>query len=534
MERPPTSLTLPQGLTTDSKTEDYWGWVRQESKSNLYTLARGVVGFKDFVPHLHLKCCDFLQQFPWREGSPPESRKKLLKMSREFFKSSMGSVALPVFEIVHDPNITILLCSARRRNTRRWMTAIKSVIKKDLFQWVFPEVKPDYANWSKDEIMVQRDADAVPSGTPTITATSIDSGQASGHFRLVIDDDLIDEKTANSPTLIAEAVRRFQLHDALMDDWAESALVLIGTPWGLSDVIDYAEEKLVAKNHMMQMTVPCYDDAGESTFPERHPTWKLREIEETWSPFDFSCQWLVDPTDTRLTGFPADALAYYRTTGDFSLKCDCPQHKGHDHRLSEMVITAQVDPAFSDKEVNAETGIVVNALADCDCRFVLDVWSGHVLTERVFELIVEYVVKYVPFISGLGIEAVAGSRIYRGWLEYAQRHGLDLGNVQIVDLTPDTDVRKEVRMRGQALPMAEGLWHVKAGMTKFVQRIRKFPRIRPWDDIDAWAWCDRCWLEIGAQPAGIVKPTEPGGVDKNYIQQMLDEAAMIDRMSGYN
>lgn len=533
MSRPPEEVKQELSLRTDSQTEDYWAFARKEAKSSLYTFCRGVVGHKDMVPHFHLEACNFLQQFPWN-GGPPESRMKMLKIAREHLKSSMASVGMPPWLLVHDPDTTILMCSARRRNTRKWLKAGKEVIEKPFFQWLFPEVKPDRGNWSKDDCSVVRSADAILSGTPSITATSMDSGQASGHYKHIIDDDLIDEKSAKSPTLVWEARERFKLHDALMDDWVNSTLTLVGTPWGFADVLEYAEEFLVGPGRMMKMERSCYKEDGTPVWPERHPDFKLKQLEETWGPILFALQWLVSTKKPKGEGFPIEMLKYYRKQSDFSLKCDCPAHASHVHKLSEMVVICTVDPAFSDSEDNAETAIVVSALAPCDCRFVLDTWAGHVDTEETYELIIKTVLKYVPFIQGLGIEAVAGSRIYKGWLEHSRRRGLDLGNIQIVDLKPDTSIKKEVRIRGQALPMSEGLWHITAGMPKFLKQVGQFPRVRPIDLLDAWAWSDECWRQIGADPAAVHSDGIYTGPDLNNLQELLDQGAIMMPNSGYN
>ncbi len=490
----------------------------------MYVLGRGVIGFKDFTPTLHKICCDFLQVMPSR-GGPPESRAQLLKMPREHFKSSMASVTRPVYLLIDDPQATIVLDSAKRRNTRKWMTAIRRVFQEnDVFQWLFPELIPNFSKtrWDKDEIIIQRDESLVgdgiiPEGQASVTATSIESGQASGHFLHRIDDDLIDETTYKTPSEVDRAKERYVLHESTLNDVAKSTLCLVGTPWRTDDVVCTAEETEVAKGLMRALSFSCYDEQGEPIFPERFSKERLKALEVKYGPTLFASMYLCDPTKASVGGFNVDALRYYKLLSDYTLKCDC--HPDHVHRLSDAVVTMQMDPAYSDDDEAAETAIVTNCFFECDCRFVLDVWSDRVNPDVSFNKMIEIALKYTPFLSAIGIESVAGSKIYKYWLEFAQRHGVDLGAVRIELLPPDTRIKKTVRIKGQQIPVMNGLWHILPGMTKFVSQFRKFPQTRPIDIMDAWGWCDPLWEIIGLPPTAGIDVMR--GPDKNMLQQLI-------------
>jgi hypothetical protein len=124
---------------------------------------------------------------------------------------------------------------------------------------------------------------------------------------------------------------------------------------------------------------------------------------------------------------------------------------------------------------------------------VLDAFGDHLDPNQLIEKVFEVCVPYVPYLRKIGIEAVQFQLVYRFWINSLQRKGKTLPGVELVDLKPDKGIIKEVRIKGQQLPVANGLWHIRPGQAKFLGQITKFPRVRPIDILDAWAYCDEIW-----------------------------------------
>ena len=61
------------------------------------------------------------------------------------------------------------------------------------------------------------------------------------------------------------------------------------------------------------------------------------------------------------------------------------------------------------------------------------------------------------------------------------------------DLKPEGDIDKIRRIKFQQTFLANGQWHIQFGMDKFISQYTKFPRARPVDVLDAWAYCDYLW-----------------------------------------
>lgn len=527
----------------DDDQERVWASERQKCKDSLYYLNKAVIGHVDLTPELHLPFCNFQQLSP--QNSPfPQARLKAALMPRNHFKSTNASVGKPIYLIIQDPQETINLISAVEINTIGWLAAIQHVFQNNtMFRWLFPELIPSDDRWdeaSKTRFTVPRDDSLMPEPQPTIQATSIVSGQASKHVRRVILDDPVNEMTVDSPRLIDRAVDLYKLLESTLQDYESSSIDLTATPWGFGDVVEYAINHEVADGSMLLWQVGCYGKftmsshfdeyqewqlpnsnrvmntemlkykgkQGEPIFPQRYPKSELKRLEKKYGPFLFSCNYLVDPFDPSQSGFDPKALNYFTLTPEGKVKCDC--HK-ESYSLKDIDIIMLVDPAWSDKDDAAESAIVVAGQAPNGCRFVLHTWSDKVEPDGIWARIVEQCIQWSPFLKDVGIESVASQKLFKFWFEYLQsikehlpdKEAQRLPQVMFHDMKPDNDIDKIRRIKAQQLFVANGAWHIQYGMDAFLGQFTKFPRARPVDILDAWAYGDYIWnlprrdLELG-------------------------------------
>jgi hypothetical protein len=519
----------------DEEQEVIWSTLRQASKDSLYVLNKGVLGFNALTPDLHLPFCNFQQL---------DAPLKCAVMPRNHFKSTNASVGKPIWFIINDPQTTINLISAVEENTIGWMAAIQGVFQRnELFKWLFPEVIP--SNWndveaSKTRFTVPRDESLMPEPQPTLQATSIISGQASKHVNHAIVDDPINEQTVDKPTLVDRAVKLWKMLESTLQDWQSSTLDLTATPWGYGDVIETAIENEVADGSMLLWKIGAYGNfecspslkdprylpvgirpeqlrlkrlfegseaevlfatTGEPIFPARYPRPLLERLEKKYGPFLFSCNYRCDPFDPSQSGFAAEYVHYFRRHVNGRLECDCPAHRGHMHSIHELHLVMTVDPAFSDKDDAAESAITVGGIAPDGCRYLFKAWSDRVEPDKLWIEIAKTCFEFSPFLKDVGVESVASQRLFKFFFEYMQRikshlpaaEARKLPDVRIQDLRPDQDIDKKRRIKFQQTFLANGQWHFLPGMDKFMGQYNKFPRCRPIDLLDAWAYLDYMW-----------------------------------------
>src|SRR3990167_8461742 len=154
--------------------------IRENSKASLYWFAKFVLGYEDATPQVHLPFANFLQMHPWN-GGPLESAKKVAWLHRLGLKSSFASVALPLWLLTHDRNLTIGLFSAKLEHPVKWLRQIKNVILyNQWFRLAFPEIRPmpakeraGWEKWDETEIIITRDPTLSGDAQASITACSM-------------------------------------------------------------------------------------------------------------------------------------------------------------------------------------------------------------------------------------------------------------------------------------------------------------------------------------------------------------------------
>ena len=107
--------------------------LRLIARTNLYALARDLLGYCDMTPAFHEP------MLLWSQTDP--HRKKLHMAPRGSFKSSGLTVAKSVQRVLTNPNIRILLGSNKAQNAEAMLKEIKGHLASELLVWLFPEIQ---------------------------------------------------------------------------------------------------------------------------------------------------------------------------------------------------------------------------------------------------------------------------------------------------------------------------------------------------------------------------------------------------------
>ena len=137
--------------------------------------------------------------------------------AREHWKSSIITFAGSLQEIAKDPEITIGIFSHNTQHSRdRFVLRLKREMEMnpnlpryypDVF-WANP--KKDASIWSRDSgLIVQRQGNPAE---PTLSGWGLVDGQPTGsHFRLIIYDDVVTEKSVTTPDMILKTTDMWEL-----------------------------------------------------------------------------------------------------------------------------------------------------------------------------------------------------------------------------------------------------------------------------------------------------------------------------------
>ncbi len=158
--------------------------------------------------------------------------------AREHYKSTIITFALTIQDILNDPEVTIGIFSHTRGLAKDFLVQIKREFElNDELKRLFPDIL--YANpeieapkWSENEgIIVKRKTNPKEA---TVEAWGLVDGMPTGkHFRKLVYDDVVTDKSVTTPDQIEKTTRAWELSQNLGSQGGVTRT--IGTRYHLSD-----------------------------------------------------------------------------------------------------------------------------------------------------------------------------------------------------------------------------------------------------------------------------------------------------------
>lgn len=196
--------------------------------SSFYHFAKFCLGYKDLTARVQGPICKALQA---------ETKRKLICVPRGTFKSSIASVAYPIWRIIHNPNIRILIDSEIFANSKNFLREIKGHIAgNDEFIKHFGNIVGPL--WNEAEIIVS--TRSKPLKEPSIACSGVEAGKTSQHYDLIIADDLSSYMNTRNPDVAKKTIDHYRLYKSLLEP--EGTIVIIGTRYSELDIIGFVIE----------------------------------------------------------------------------------------------------------------------------------------------------------------------------------------------------------------------------------------------------------------------------------------------------
>lgn len=280
---------------------------RLMAQRSLYYLCKHILGYKDFVPHVHGKMCDFATQ-------PQYGRFRSACVPRSWFKTWTFTIAKAIWLTLPDEeslyagvypykgcNVRILIASNVIDNASKMVSKIKAEWENnERLRAAFPELVPDFnrTSWSDHRATVRRTGNYTES---TYTAVGVGGAVISQHFDHILEDDLVyakkDDFTGSelmpSQEDIDNAIGWHKLVSSLFVDPNISCIDNTGTRWAPHDLIDYIrknerEYKFFEVAVTRDAVWPVADES-ECIWPERFGIKALTTIRAAQGAKLFEC-----------------------------------------------------------------------------------------------------------------------------------------------------------------------------------------------------------------------------------------------------
>ena len=201
---------------------------RQAYLDDLFLFAKYCLKYKDLTTGTHLPIARALQA---------DTHYKLICVPRGTFKSSISSVAFPIWLLEHNPNLRILLDSELYKNSKNFLREIKGHYEhNEEFKRLFGDRRG--VLWGESEITVSTRTKHLKE--PSIACSGIGAGKTSQHYDVIIADDLSSYLNCRNPDVASKTIDHYRLYTSLLDPGG--TVVVIGTRYSEIDIIGFIIE----------------------------------------------------------------------------------------------------------------------------------------------------------------------------------------------------------------------------------------------------------------------------------------------------
>lgn len=457
--------------------------MREHAKNSLYFLAKGILGFSWLMPHIHLDVAELLEN--------RNKRRKKFVLPRGWLKTTVCTVAYPIFRAINDPNIRILLAQNNRDNARKKLKQIRELWEQNqLLRALFPELLPRTSSqWTADSLCLTR-TEAHPEST--FECVGVRGQTTSRHYNIIIEDDTVapdfdelgEETLAPSHDDVRKAITWHSLCLPLLTNAKTDEIVVVGTRWYEIDLMSHIE-----KNEPQYSCIErsCREDSdgnsdprGMVTYPERFDEDVLREYEATLGPYFYSTLMLNRPV----------------SIGDMLFKSDWfPEYEELPPRQSLYVYTT-IDPA-TDPELSTsrsdsiDYSVVMTTGKDMITGdiYILDYFRERCNPGEMLDAVFEHVATWSP--SKVGYEDVAYQRSLDYWIKERMRTSNLFFN--LIPIKRGTKKSKSTHIMGLQPIASSGTIHVRPWMKELMTEFLSFPRGAHDDLIDCLAMQTQLW-----------------------------------------
>ena len=497
--------------------------MRERALSDFYYFIKEILLYKDLVPHFHGSLCAFIQQ----TEAPNEMSRRLILLPRSTFKSTIATIAYPMWRLARDPDLRIMIISDTEKNATRFLREIKNHFEHNkTFRSTFPEMIPpnfNTATWSQTEMVVN--SRTAVWREPSIDAIGMGGGAESRHYDLIIGDDTITEKAIYSDTEMDKAIEWTGGLESLLVK-PDDEIFWIGSRKRLNDLYDAIIGKFGGKRDAKETPIGPHAirkgdmlifsrsaiENGKPVFPERIPLKFLNRLAET-DPHRYNSQYANNPIASGLNFFRPQDIRFFEWSdrGQIILPDidGLPQGPISPFYMERMVI---YDPSKAEKETSSKQGILTIAKGDGPIRFVLDAEVSHIPPDEAIDILFELYTKWKPGVVAIEHRGFQGSIKY--WLdERTQRDGMP--HLPVIEW-PFAGSEKAIwskieRIRGLIPMFRAGYVYLAPELrnSELHEELLYYPNVK-WDDgvdamsmsLDFWPWMS------GAEEIAAFKSSE--------------------------
>lgn len=199
--------------------------MREMSKKSLMFVCNVLLGYKDVNERTHGEIISILENM--------DATRKLICVPRGCLKSSISCVAYPIWLLINNPNIRILIDSELYTNSATFLREIKSHLQTDDFKILFGDWIGSV--WNESELMIKQRTRFFKEAS--ITAGGIGTTKVGQHYDVIIGDDYNSGNNTNTTENAQKVITHYKMNTSILEPGG--IYVIIGTRYSENDCIGY-------------------------------------------------------------------------------------------------------------------------------------------------------------------------------------------------------------------------------------------------------------------------------------------------------
>jgi len=401
-------------------------------------------------PGLHDVLCHVLQNSDCDIGQ---------LLPRNHLKSTISSVAYPIWRLGQDNNLRIMIASDTLKVAKSFLKAIRThILENKYLHFVFPTLLPKedesrgrYATWSSTEIEVERSKIGLTQ--PSVTVMSVGQDMAGAHFDIMNYDDIVTEKSIKAEGGVEKINEWYEGTISYSD--RDTRIHIIGTRYRDNDLYG----RLIEENEI-PFYVRKHREKGKYIWDEPLSIDRVKKMKKMLSPHVFAAQYDNDPIVKGDAEFQPEWIKKWDETLLREVLVQNPPDR-YDDLLEVWYKTLNIhmgcDPGRSEKKRSDYTVILVKGVDVNGREYALDYYRGRIKNHQIVEVFIEWLEKWNPLTAK--VETFGGDiHVYNDIIKEMKGRGMPTFRVK--EYEKNMRMSGEDRIRILQTPYANGMMYI--------------------------------------------------------------------------
>ena len=468
--------------------------IRERAMVDLFFFTKNILGYKLMRPHPHQEMCDHITQ--------PRGKRKWLTLSpRGSYKSSLITIAHSLWQLIHNPDLRILIASETQRNSWKYAKEIKTHFEEnERFRALFGNWVPGRGKtWRDNEFTVSPRKRIAKE--PTVMSASLEKGPIVGmHYDCIILDDVVSTTNVNTAAQIEKTVEYYRLLLSILEPTGK--LYINGTRYSVHDLYghlldeknpDHEQFNILINKAIKDPTLP-FDEPGNCLMPDILSPQFLIEQRKTQGQWIFAHQYLNEAFSDDLRVFAPKYLRLYQ-------EGDQPGYLWH---------FMTIDAAMGQSKTGDYSAVIVVGVDIDDHWWVREAMNLRINLHALVGEIANVCEKYDCM--SLAMENfLLENFIHKPLTEEFQKRELKLG----IKTVKHNRTAKVVKIRSLQPRWERGMIHIKAEHVDLKDQFLFFPQVKFDDLLDAM----KNLLETSFPPPALGEPTRIEKYERSDIPE---------------